>query len=87
MPTENRQSVVRRNGKFFHEIGVGTEVFRILVSDKVTEMSQWLEAQEFDDGNNKFRGMQEETEEVTQFLSVAAVTALVVHADLASNSI
>ena len=25
IPTQNRQSVVRRNGKFFHEIGVGTE--------------------------------------------------------------
>ena len=25
VPTQNRQSVVRRNGKFFHEIGMGTE--------------------------------------------------------------
>ena len=77
IPRENRQSVVRRNGKFFHEIGVGTESSKYLVSEKVTEMSQWLEAQEFDDGvTTKFRGMQEETEEVTQFLTIAAITAL-----------
>ena len=35
--TQNRQSVVRRNGKFFHEIGMGTEA-GYLESDKVKEI-------------------------------------------------
>jgi multidrug efflux pump len=77
VPSQNRQSVVRRNGKFFHEIGLATASSDYLVSDKVKEMSEWLAKQEFDKGiETKFRGMQEETEEVTQFLTIAAITAL-----------
>ena len=84
VPVENRQSVVRRNGKFFHEIGVAIDKNvttsngqAILVTDKVEEMGNWLSKQEFDEGiETKFRGMQEETAEVTAFLSIAAITAL-----------
>ena len=84
VPIENRQSVVRRNGKFFHEIGVAIDKNvttsngqAILVTDKVKEMGNWLSKQEFDEGiETKFRGMQEETAEVTAFLSIAAITAL-----------
>ena len=84
VPIENRQSVVRRNGKFFHEIGVAIDKNvttsngqAILVTDKVEEMGNWLSKQEFDEGiETKFRGMQEETAEVTEFLSIAAITAL-----------
>ena len=77
VPTENRQSVVRRNGKFFHEIGLATASSEFLVSAKVQEMSEWLAKQEFEKGiTTKFRGMQEETEEVTEFLGIAALTAL-----------
>ena len=84
MPVENRQSVVRRDGKFFHEIGVAIDKTQLdssgqvyLVSDKVKEMGDWLSKQTFDSGiTTKFRGMQEETEEVTEFLSIAAITAL-----------
>ena len=77
VPRENRQSVVRRNGKFFHEIGLATESSDYLVTDKVNEMSEWLAKQEFDAGiETKFRGMQEETEQVTEFLVIAAITAL-----------
>ena len=84
IPIENRQSVVRRNGKFFHEIGVAIDKNvttsngqAILVTDKVEEMGNWLSKQEFDEGiETKFRGMQEETAEVTAFLSIAAITAL-----------
>ncbi|MDG0966315.1 MAG: efflux RND transporter permease subunit [SAR86 cluster bacterium] len=77
VPRENRQSVVRRNGKFFHEIGLATESSDYLVTDKVNEMSEWLAKQEFDAGiETKFRGMQEETEQVTEFLAIAAITAL-----------
>jgi multidrug efflux pump len=77
IPKENRQSVIRRNGKFFHEIGVATESAEYLVSDKVSEMSKWLETQNFEEGiETKFRGMQEETEEVTKFLTIASITAL-----------
>ena len=77
VPRENRQSVVRRNGKFFHEIGLATESSDYLVTDKVNEMSEWLAKQEFDAGiETKFRGMQEETEQVTEFLAIVAITAL-----------
>ena len=84
VPVENRQSVVRRDGKFFHEIGIAIDKTQLdssgqvyLVSDKVQEIDDWLSQQKFDDGiSTKFRGMQEETEEVTEFLSIAAVTAL-----------
>ena len=76
IPTQNRQSVVRRNGKFFHEIGMGTEA-GYLESDKVKEIGAWLETQNFgSDITTKFRGQQEETEAVTAFLGGAAVTAL-----------
>ena len=50
---------------------------RYLESDKVKEIGAWLETQNFgSDITTKFRGQQEETEEVTAFLSGAAVTAL-----------
>ena len=77
LPVQNRQSVVRRNGKFFHEIGVATKSSEYLVSDKVQEMAEWLDAQNFGKGiTTQFRGLQEETEEVTKFLGLAAISAL-----------
>ena len=76
VPAQNRQSVVRRNGKFFHEIGIATDT-GYLVSDKVSEIGDWLETQNFgSDITTQFRGQQEETEEVSAFLSGAAMTAL-----------
>ena len=76
VPAQNRQSVIRRNGKYFHEIGIATRS-GYLVSDKVEEIATWLEGQDFgSDITTKFRGQQEETEEVTAFLSGAALTAL-----------
>ena len=61
IPTQNRQSVIRRNGKYFHEIGVATDS-GYLVSDKVKEIGAWLETQDFgSDITTKFRGQQEET--------------------------
>lgn len=76
VPAQNRQSVIRRNGKYFHEIGIATQS-GYLVSDKVEEIATWLEGQDFgSDITTKFRGQQEETEEVTAFLSGAALTAL-----------
>ncbi len=40
-------------------------------------MNAWIETQDFGDGiTTQFRGMQEETEEVTEFLGLAAITAL-----------
>jgi len=82
VPVENRQSVVRRNGKFFHEIGVAIDKEQAAaggynVADKVKEMDQWLSEQDFGTGiTTKFRGQQEETEEVIEFLTIAAITAL-----------
>ena len=77
IPVENRQSVVRRNGKFFHEIGLATASSEFLVTEKVQEMTEWIAKQEFDKGiTTIWMGMQEETEEVTAFLGMAAITAL-----------
>ncbi len=77
LPQENRESVVRRNGKYFHEIGLGTSSPDILVDDKVKEIQAWLDNQDFPEGiTTSFRGQQEETQEVTQFLGVAALVAL-----------
>ena len=77
IPKENRQSVVRRNGKFFHEIGAAGANKDILIDVKVKEMRQWIDQQEFPSGIFvQFRGQQEETEEVNSFLSVAGITAI-----------
>ena len=56
---------------------MATASSEFLVSAKVQEMREWLAKQEFEKGiTTKFRGMQEETEEVTEFLGIAALTAL-----------
>tara|TARA_B100000073_G_scaffold274289_1_gene234240 strand:- start:904 stop:4008 length:3105 start_codon:yes stop_codon:yes gene_type:complete len=76
IPKENRQTVNRKNGKYFQEIGAGTED-ESEVSKKVAELDSWLASQDL--GNNisyKFSGMAEETEEVNNFMIIAGITAV-----------
>ena len=76
IPKENRQTVNRKNGKYFQEIGAGTED-ESEVSQKVEELDDWLESQNLGNGiSYKFSGMAEETEEVNRFMIVAGVTAV-----------
>ena len=76
IPKENRQTVNRKNGKYFQEIGAGTED-ESEVSQKVAELDNWLESENLGNGiSYKFSGMAEETEEVNRFMIVAGVTAV-----------
>ena len=64
VPKENRQTVNRKNGKYFQEIGAGTED-ESKVSEKINELSFWLESIDLGPGiSYKFSGMAEETEDV-----------------------
>ncbi len=76
-PKENRATINRRNGKYEQEIGAST-FDESAVAEKVAEMQQWIEAQNFSKSgiNMTFTGMQEETEEVNNFLVLAGITAL-----------
>ena len=76
VPKENRQTVNRKNGKYFQEIGAGTED-ESKVSEKINQLSDWLETANL--GPNisyEFSGMAEETEDVNRFIIIAGVTAV-----------
>ncbi len=76
IPKENRQTVSRKNGKYFQEIGAGTED-ESEVSQKVAELDRWLGSQNLGNGiSYQFSGMAEETEEVNRFMVVAGITAV-----------
>ena len=76
-PQENRATVNRRNGQYVQELAAAT-VDESAVAEKVAEMQQWIEAQNFSKQGitMSFTGMQEETEEVNEFMVLAGVTAL-----------
>ena len=77
VPKRSRETLVRRNGKFFHEIAAGTASAEILIDSKVVEIKKWINTEEFPEGVEiQFRGQQEETQEVNDFLSLAGITAL-----------
>ena len=76
VPKENRQTVNRKNGKFFQEVGAGT-LDESQVSNKVSELNSWLKNADL--GRNisyEFGGMAEETEEVNKFMIGAGLTAV-----------
>jgi multidrug efflux pump len=76
VPKENRQSVNRKNGKFFQDVGSGT-LDESQVSNKVSELNSWLKNADL--GRNisyEFGGMAEETEEVNKFMIGAGLTAV-----------
>jgi multidrug efflux pump len=75
-PKENRQTVNRKNGKYFQEVGAGTED-ESKVSEKINQLNRWLETTNLGTGiSYKFSGMAEETEDVNNFILVAGVTAV-----------
>ena len=76
IPKENRQTVNRKNGKYFQEVGAGTED-ESKVSQKISELENWLKSENL--GNNisyQFSGMAAETEDVNNFMIVAGLTAV-----------
>ena len=76
IPKENRETVNRKNGKYFQEVGAGSDDDS-KVNQKIEELESWL--QETDLGNGisyQFSGMAEETEEVNNFMIVAGLTAV-----------
>ena len=76
VPKENRQTVNRKNGKYFQEIGAGAED-ESKVSEKINELSFWLESIDLGPGiSYKFSGMAEETEDVNRFIVIAGITAI-----------
>ena len=76
MPKENRQTVNRKNGKYFQEVGAGTED-ESKVSEKINQLNGWLESADLGTGiSYKFSGMAEETEDVNNFILLAGVTAV-----------
>ena len=76
-PKENRATVNRRNAQYVQEIGAST-IDESAVAAKVAEMQKWIDAQNFSKQGvvMEFTGMQEETEEVNQFMVVAGITAI-----------
>ena len=76
VPKENRQTVNRKNGKYFQEVGAGT-LDESKVSSKVAELDNWLKTAYLGEGiSYSFGGMAEETEEVNTFMITAGVTAV-----------
>ena len=76
IPKENRQTVNRKNGKYFQEVGAGTED-ESKVSQKISELENWLKSENL--GNSisyQFSGMAAETEDVNNFMIVAGLTAV-----------
>ena len=76
VPKENRQTVNRKNGKFFQEVGAGT-LDESEVSNKVAELDNWLKGANLGQGvTYEFSGMAEETEDVNKFMISAGITAV-----------
>ena len=76
VPKENRQTVNRKNGKFFQEVGAGT-LDESEVSNKVAELDNWLKDANLGQGvSYEFSGMAEETEDVNKFMISAGITAV-----------
>ena len=76
VPKENRQTVNRKNGKFFQEVGAGT-FDESEVSNKVAELDNWLKDANLGQGvTYEFSGMAEETEDVNKFMISAGITAV-----------
>ena len=76
VPKENRQTVNRKNGKFFQEVGAGT-LDESEVSNKVEELDNWLKDANLGQGvTYEFSGMAEETEDVNKFMISAGITAV-----------
>ena len=76
VPKENRQTVNRKNGRYFQEIGAGTED-ESKVSEKIDQLGTWLSSSDLGPGiSYEFGGMAEETEDVNRFIMLAGITAI-----------
>ena len=77
IPKENRQTVNRKNGKYFQEVGAGTED-ESKVSQKISELENWLKSENL--GNNisyQFSGMAAETEDVNNFMISVKIMTII----------
>ena len=76
VPKENRQTVRRKNGRYHHRIRAGTED-ESKVAEKIIEIQQWVNTSPLDSGVEiVFEGMQEETDEVNNFMVGAGIAAV-----------
>ena len=76
IPKENRETVNRKNGKYFQEVGAGSDDDS-KVNQKIEELESWLQDTNLGYGiSYQFSGMAEETEEVNSFMIVAGLTAV-----------
>jgi len=76
VPKETRQTINRKNGKYFQEVGAGA-MDESEVSKKIDELDNWLSSTYLGPGiSYQFSGMAEETEEVNNFIIVAGITAV-----------
>ena len=76
VPKENRETVNRKNGKYFQEVGAGSDDDS-KVNQKIEELESWLQKTNLGNGiSYQFSGMAEETEEVNNFMIVAGLTAV-----------
>ena len=75
-PKENRETVNRKNGKYFQEVGAGSDDDS-KVNQKIEELESWLQETDLGYGiSYQFSGMAEETEEVNNFMIIAGLTAV-----------
>ena len=75
-PKENRETVNRKNGKYFQEVGAGSDDDS-KVNQKIEELESWLQKTDLGYGiSYQFSGMAEETEEVNNFMIIAGLTAV-----------
>ena len=76
VPKENRETVNRKNGKYFQEVGAGSDDDS-KVNQKIEELESWLQKTDLGSGiSYQFSGMAEETEEVNNFMIIAGLTAV-----------
>ena len=76
VPKENRQTVSRRNGRYYHRISAGTED-ESEVAAKIAEIQTWIDTKPLNSNVElSFEGMQEETEEVNTFMIGAGIAAV-----------
>ena len=76
VPKENRETVNRKNGKYFQEVGAGSDDDS-KVNQKIEELESWLQKTDLGYGiSYQFSGMAEETEEVNNFMIIAGLTAV-----------
>ncbi len=76
-PKQKVSSITRRNGMFSLDVKAGVDKDRFLLTEKETEIQNWIDAQQWpEDVFIKFRGANEEQAESQAFLIKAMIGAL-----------